>query len=335
MREAGARVLWRAHVGADEPNEHARRAWEFLKPYLAEAEAFAFSRPAYVWPGLDSDKVFVIPPSIDPFSPKNQDLEAAAVRAILAVTEIGPDAARGPATFVRTDGTPGRVDRAADTVQDGPVPADSPVVTQVSRWDRLKDPAGLIAAFERGFGAPGCHLLLAGPDVRRVVDDPEGSEVLAELVARRAELPGELRSRVHLASLPLEDIEENAAVVNAIQRRSDVVVQNSVAEGFGLTVTEAMWKGRPVVATRVGGIQDQIAAGHNGLLVRPGDPAGLAEAVASVLADPALGLALGSAARETVAEKFIVTGRLVAYFRIFESLLSQRPETAVESVPTR
>ena len=95
--------------------------------------------------------------------------------------------------------------------------------------------------------------MLAGPSVADVSDDPEGAEVLAEVTARRRELPAEKRARVHLASLPMDDVEENAAMVNAIQRRSDVVVQKSLAEGFGLTVAEAMWKARPVVASRSAG----------------------------------------------------------------------------------
>ncbi len=149
LREAGARVLWRSHVGADHPNEEVRRAWEFLLPYATQADACAFSRAEYVWEGLDRRRVWVIPPSIDPFSPKNQDLEPAAVHAILAVAGIAPPGREAPATFLRTDGTPGRVDRPAEMIQDSPVPDGVPLITQVSRWDRLKDPFGLIEAFDR------------------------------------------------------------------------------------------------------------------------------------------------------------------------------------------
>ena len=108
-----------------------------------------------------------------------------------------------------------------------------------------------------------------GPSVAEVADDPEGAEVLAETRAQRAALPAELRARVHLASLPMDDLEENAAIVNAIQRRADVVLQKSLAEGFGLTVAEAMWKARPVVASRIGGIQDQIVDGESGVRIDP------------------------------------------------------------------
>src|SRR4029079_19598132 len=105
------------------------------------------------------------------------------------------------------------------------------------------------------------HLVLAGPDVTAVSDDPEGAEVLAEVDAGWRAQPRRTRRRVHLALLPMHDVDENAIIVNALQRRADVIAQKSLAEGFGLTVAEAMWKARPVVASRVGGIQDQIDAG--------------------------------------------------------------------------
>jgi trehalose synthase len=321
LRSAGARVLWRSHIGVDRPNAVARAAWGFLMPYAEQAEAMAFSRRQYAWEGLDPAKVAVVPPSIDPFSPKNQELDGASVRSILAVTGIGPDAGASAATFARTDGTPGRVDRPAAVFQQGPVPEAASLVTQVSRWDRLKGPVGILDAFERHFAAGDEHLLLAGPDVARVVDDPEGATVLQEIVARRESLPEDVRARTHLATLPLDDIEENAATVNAIQRRSDVIVQNSLAEGFGLTVSEAMWKETPVVATRVGGIQDQIVDGQSGLLIEPGDSDALAGAIRTLLEDRDRAAALGRAAHERVAAEFLVTGRLTAYFRLFERLL--------------
>ena len=108
------------------------------------------------------------------------------------------------------------------------------------------------------------HLVLAGPDVFAVADDPEGVDVLEETEAAWRELPPRVRRRVHLALLPMDDADENAVIVNALQRRADVVVQKSLAEGFGLTVSEAMWKARPVVASDVGGIRDQIEDGVTG-----------------------------------------------------------------------
>jgi trehalose synthase len=117
----------------------------------------------------------------------------------------------------------------------------------------------------------GAHLVLAGPEPSGVTDDPEGADVLRSCVARWESLAPEARKHVHLALLPMTDAEENGAVVNALQRWSSVVVQKSIAEGFGLTVAEAMWKARPVVASRVGGIQGQIVDGDSGVLVEPRD----------------------------------------------------------------
>jgi hypothetical protein len=159
------------------------------------------------------------------------------------------------------------------------------VVIQVSRWDALKVPIGVI----RGFAAhvapfvPDAHLVYAGPAVESVTDDPERGQVLAQAIAEYEAMPEEVAERVHLVALSMTDVEENAAIVNALQRRADVVVQKSLAEGFRLTVAEAMWKARPVVARRIGGIQDQIVhppltrrAGPHEPLARSADPLCLA-----------------------------------------------------------
>jgi trehalose synthase len=164
--------------------------------------------------------------------------------------------------------------------------------------------------------------LLAGPSVAEVADDPEGAEVLAEIRAQRAALPAELRARVHLASLPMDDLEENAAIVNAIQRRADVVLQKSLAEGFGLTVAEAMWKARPVVASRIGGIQDQIVDGESGILIDPSDLEATAGAVDDLLDDPARARAMGTAARLRVRASFLGTRHLVQYVELLGRLLA-------------
>lgn len=147
-----------------------------------------------------------------------------------------------------------------------PPPADAPLVVQVSRWDRLKDMAGVLSAFADYFGPArqDLHLMLVGPDVSAVSDDPEGAEVLAACRAAWARLPDPVRRRCHLACIPMDDIDENATIINALQRHATVVVQKSLVEGFGLTVTEAMWKSRPVLASAVGGIQDQITDGTEG-----------------------------------------------------------------------
>ena len=323
LKATGARVVWRCHVGADRPNELAHTAWDFLRPDVERADAYVFSRQEFAWEGLDPNRIWIVPPSIDAFSPKNQELDDRTVRGILQVAGLAADGAKPAPTFVREDGTPGRADRAAEIDQDAPPPGDEPLICQVSRWDRLKDPVGVLEGFARHLADARSHLLLAGPSVAAVADDPEGAEVLAESRAARSVLTPTLRSRVHLACLPMDDVEENAAIVNAIQRRADVVVQKSLAEGFGLTVAEAMWKERPVVATAVGGIQDQIVDGESGILVDdPSDLDAFGAALRGLLAEPDRALRIGRAARERVRKEFLGTRQLIRYLDFLKRLLN-------------
>jgi trehalose synthase len=326
VQSAEVRVVWRCHIGVDSPGEMAREAWDFLRPDIADADAYVFSRERFVWSGLDEKRIWIVPPSIDAFSPKNQDIPAQAVRSILAVAGIQVADGARDALFHRFDGTVARVDRAAELDQDAAVPADAPVVSQVSRWDRLKDPIGVLRCFTESSRSEQAHLLLVGPSVADVADDPEGAEVLAEVRARRQELPTGQRARVHLVSLPMDDVEENAAMVNAVQRRSDVIVQKSLAEGFGLTVAEGMWKAKPLVASAVGGIQDQIEDGVSGLLIDPpGDLGAAAAAIDDLLGDPGRAREIGEAARQRVLEQFLGTRHLVQYMDLLEGMLTAKP----------
>jgi trehalose synthase len=321
--DAGMKVIWRCHIGTDDPNDLSAEAGRFLLPFVTRAHATVFSRRSFVWEGIDAAEVEVIPPSIDAFSAKNQELSEAAVGAILSVAGIVLDGAHTDACFVREDGTPGRVDRVADLRGTGPVPDGAPIVTQVSRWDRLKDPVGVVRGFAEHVPAEtNAHLVYAGPEVAAVSDDPEGAEVLAEIEEFWRSLPPEDQARVHLVCLPMADDEENAAMVNALQRRSTVVVQKSLAEGFGLTVSEAMWKSRPVVASAVGGIQDQIVDGVSGLLLDdPADLAGYGRAVTDLLADPDRAGRMGAAARERVVDRFMASRQLLQYVALLDRLI--------------
>jgi trehalose synthase len=286
LREAGAHVVWSCHVGVDEPNELAREAWAFLRSYVDATDAQVFSRRSYVWDGLGPEGVEVIPPCIDAFAPKNQRLDGSTVRAMLRVAGLVDDGGEdGTASFVRRNGTEGIVSRTAEL--DGePLEPSVRIVLQVSRWDPLKDPVGLLRAFvDHVPSDPWIRLVLAGPEADATADDPEAEDTLAEVRAVRDGLPTRDRHRVLLAILPMDDVDENAAIVNALQRQAAVVVQKSLAEGFGLTVAEAMWKERPVVASRVGGIQDQIVDGVSGALVDPTDPAAVGGAISDLLAD--------------------------------------------------
>ena len=321
VRTRGVSVVWRCHVGLDHPNELAREAWSFLLPYVEEADAYIFSRKAFAWDVLEESKLWLVAPSIDVFSPKNQDLDPDAVRAIMATVGLFDDGDSAP-VFQRQDGTPARVDRRAELDQDASIPAQAPLIAQVSRWDRLKDPVGVLRCFEENCSHPGAHLLLAGPSVAEVVDDPEGAEVLAEVRRKRESLPVDVKERTHLACLPMDDVEENATMVNAIQRSAEVVLQKSLAEGFGLTVAEAMWKSRPVVAGRIGGIQDQIVDGESGCLVDdPADLVAVGGAIDSLLGNPDQARAIGEAARERVRESFLGTRHLVQYMQLIDRML--------------
>ena len=323
LKEAGAIVLWRCHVGLDTPNDLARTAWGFLRPYLEAADDYIFSRRAFVWDDLPDDKIQIVPPSIDAFSPKNQDMAPAQVTAILHAAEVVTDGSPGETpTYVRVDGSEGTVTSTADVVG-GPVPEGARLVVQVSRWDRLKDPLGVMAGFvEHIAPVTEARLVLAGPAVEEVADDPEGAEVLREVIDAREAVEGDVRDRIHLACLPMEDGEENAAIVNALQRRADVIVQKSIAEGFGLTVAEGMWKARPVVASRIGGIQDQIEDGLSGILLDdPRDLDAYGAAVVGLLQDPDGAEAMGAAARERVRTGFLGARHLMQYLDIIANRL--------------
>ena len=289
LRARGVRTVWRSHIGVDAPNDVVREGWAFLQPYVRAADAAVFTRLAYVWDGLQGLRIEIIPPCIDPFAPKNSDLED------------------------------GEVTSALDHAS---LPAGARYMLQVSRWDRLKDPAGVLQAFAEHI-APhtDAFLVLAGPAAASVGDDPEQPAVLADVDDRRGRLPSGVRERVLVAQLPMDDIVENATIVNALQRRAAVVVQKSIAEGFGLTVAEAMWKSRPVVASRVGGIEDQIEHGRSGLLVDdPRDLQAFGEAVVDVLRDEARAAEYGREARQRVARLFITPRHLIAQGRLIADL---------------
>jgi len=326
LKEKAAAVVWRCHVGLDFPNELARDAWRFLMPYVQPADAYVFSREAYAWEGLDEQRIVIIPPSIDAFAPKNQDMAPDNVRAIVAATRLVAGNGATAPTFQQWDQTEGRVVRETLLFDGGPPPPkDARLVVQVSRWDRLKDPVGVIRGFAE-YVAPHTnevHLVLGGPAVAAVSDDPEGQEVLNECRDTWSELPDATRRKVHLACLPMEDAQENAAIVNALQRRADVVVQKSLAEGFGLTVAEGMWKSRPVVASKIGGIQDQIVDGESGLLVDdPHDLEAYGRAVTELLQDDERASEIGRRAHDRVRDEFLGARSLIQYVNLFEKLLT-------------
>jgi len=325
LAEAGARVIWRCHIGVDWENDVTLAGWEFLRPHLAAAQAYVFSRQTYVPSWTPAGKAWIIPPSIDPFSPKNQPLDADTVLAILARLGVLDGAApAAPARFVRRDGDVDTVARPAVIVGERLPGPDDPVLVQVSRWDRLKDMAGVMRGFaDRVVPGGDGYLMLAGPSVKDVSDDPEGAAVYGECLLRWRDLSPAARARILLVTLPLEDIDENAAMVNALQRHATVIAQKSLAEGFGLTVAEGMWKGRPVIGSAVGGIIDQVAEGTGILLPDPADLAAFGSAARFLLGDPDQAARMGKAAHSHVREQYLGDVHLLRYAKLLGTLIAR------------
>ena len=277
LKAIGATVVFRSHVGADEPNALVQAAWDFLLPYVSFADAIVFTRHSSAPSWLETARVAVIPPCIDPCATKNRAMDARAARAILRCAGL-----------------------AEELLVD-------PLVVHVTRWDRLKDPVGVLDSFANSvLDRVDARLILAGPPVHAVADDPEAEAVYRDVERRWQLLPSAERERVALAQLPMRNLHENAAIVNALQRQATVIVKKSLEEGFGLGVTEAMWKRRPVIASRVGGHQDQIEDGISGVLLDdPRDLAACGGAVADLLLDPDGARRLGDAAQQRVRERFL------------------------------
>ncbi len=329
LAEAGAHVVWRCHVGSETTNDWTDQAWAFLRPHLAPCEAHVFSLRRYIPSWIDESKSWVITPSIDPFSAKNEDM--AEIDVIHTLRHIGllpkgGDDSMG--TFTRRDGRRGIVrHRASILSADGSsLEPGVPLVVQVSRWDRLKDMAGVMRGFASSV-APNvdADLVLVGPSVSEVTDDPEGAEVFANCVATWEALPPAAQRRIRLVTLPMQDIDENAAMVNALQRHSTVIVQKSLAEGFGLTVAEGMWKSKAVVASNVGGITEQIAPGTGLLIDDPTDLSAFGETLAALLVRPDKIDEFGTRARQHVLDGFVGDKHLMNYAQLVGWLLSGSP----------
>ncbi|MBI4180254.1 glycosyltransferase [bacterium] len=267
-KKNGGRWIWRCHIDLSAPQSDV---WEFLKPTVEKYDVSVFSAPAFSQ-SLPIPQV-LISPSIDPLSDKNRDLEESEVSAICDRLDI---------------------------------PRDKPLVTQVSRFDYLKDPVGVIEAFKMVKDHVDARLLLVGGSAD---DDPEGAKVLAEVRERAAGDPD-----IQVLCLPPTcNIE-----INAIQRASDIILQKSIKEGFGLTVSEALWKAKPVIAGAVGGIPLQIAHKYSGILTRSVE--GTAYWLKQLLQSPDFARKLGENGREHVRENFLLTRHLRDYLLMFLSL---------------
>jgi len=259
--------IWRCHVDVSNPNT---RLWEFLQKYIERYDSAVFSAPAFSRPL--PIRQFLIAPSIDPLSDKNIELP------------------------------PEQINKVFEKYQ---VPRDKPIVIQISRFDYLKDPVGVIEAFRIVKKSIDCRLVLAGGTAS---DDPEGAKVLAEVQTAAANDPD-----IHILLMKHNDLE-----VNALQRGADVVVQKSVKEGFGLTVTEALWKRKPVVAGAVGGIPLQITHRYSGHLCHSIE--GAAFGIKQFLNNPAYAKKLAENGHQHAKQNFLLTRHLKEYMLLFLSL---------------
>jgi trehalose synthase len=264
-KKNGNHWAWRCHIDLSHPN---RAVWDFLDKFVARYDAAMFSSPEF-------SRALPIPqylfyPAIDPLSEKNRNLESGFVARTLTQYQIDP---------LR------------------------PILTQISRFDRLKDPVGVIRAYRIVKRYFDCQLVLAGGSAS---DDPEGAEVLKEVVR---EANGE--ADIHIIELPAWAPLE----VNALQRASTIVIQKSLREGFGLTVSEALWKKKPVVASAVGGIPVQIIHKHTGLLAHSIE--GTAYQIRFLLSHPEIAAKLGENGHEHVKENFLITQKLKRYMTLF------------------
>ncbi|HCF61515.1 MAG TPA: glycosyl transferase family 1 [Myxococcales bacterium] len=330
-RERGLKALWRCHIGLDERTDSTRAAWRFLRPFLQGYHHAAFSAPEYI-PSYLAGKSTIIYPALDPYSHKNRELSVPKIVGILC--NAGLQTAHEPVP-TRAFAQP-----AKRLCADGKFRAPGelgllfrPIVLQVSRWDKLKGWKPLVDAFVRLKAKAGngeasklaprnrrrlelCRLVLAGPDPSGVTDDPEGKEVFNELCRTWLELPPEIQQDIALLSLPMASRKENALVVNALQRCASIVVQNSLREGFGLTVTEAMWKGKAVLGSSAVGIRQQIRDRIDGRLVAdPSDPEEIASRLFEMIVSPHQRHRLGRNAQRRVHDEFLVFSQLSRYLR--------------------
>ena len=308
LAERGALVVWRCHIGTERTNGYTEEGWRFLEPFLAPCRAYVFSHRGFVPPLLEASEVHIIAPLIDPYSAKNRPLNEARVQRLLVKVGLFGD---------NVDG------RFAGSVLGGagPVQRDDRLVVQVSRWDRLKDMQGVLEGFAAMVdGQAGLRLALVGPEVKSVSDDPEDAGVLDDCLAHWENLPHKVRSAIRIVGLPMNDVEVNGLMVNAIQRQATVVVQKSLEEGFGLTVAEAMWKARPVVASAVGGIVDQVAPGTGVLLRDPSDLDTFGRVLADLLADPEQRTDMGRRARARIRSNFLSDRHLLDFARLIEAV---------------
>ncbi|MGB3851972.1 MAG: glycosyltransferase [Tunicatimonas sp.] len=338
-----ATIIWRSHIGLDFSNAGTDAAWSFLRPYLASCDHYVFSAPEYIPEGL-SGNVTIIHPSLDPLSHKNRELSLHKLTGILnnagllstAHPTIYP-AFKHPVIRLQPDGTFVSAQQGEDVGL-----LFRPIITQVSRWDRLKGFLPLMQGFAELKRHPSTYtdaaqknhrriahriknarLVLAGPDPDFVNDDPEGEQVLKELVDFYTTLSPTVQQDIVVLKLPMQSAKENALIVNALQRCSYAVVQNSLREGFGLTATEAMWKRIPVLVSSACGLRTQVRDGIDGLLVDdPEDANQIATRLGTLVSEPKRAEAMGFSAQQRVREHFLTFQQISQWLTLFSRVMS-------------
>ena len=337
----GLCTIWRCHIGHDEHVPQTKAAWRFMKEYLHGYDHCVFTATEY-FPDYVSGRASIIHPALDPLSHKNRELSpqeivGALCNAGLAMAHHPVCGTPFPELAERLDAA-GEFRPAANGTEIGLL--YRPIITQVSRWDRLKGLVPLLEAFHQlkrrasegvnGFG-PELHaqiriarLVLAGPDPASIQDDPEGQEVLGELRRTYMALDPETQKDVAILSLPMGSLEHNALMVNALQRCSTLVVQNSLREGFGLTVTEAMWKRVPVLGTQAVGLRMQIRDGLDGRLVHePENVDGVAATLAEMLGDARQRELWARSAQRRAYSQFSVFTQVARWIRVLAACVDQ------------
>ncbi len=340
-QELSMALLFRCHIGLDEDLPQTRAAWEFLRPFAEQSDYAVFSAPEYI-PDFLAGRAGIIHPAIDPLSFKNRELTPQKLNGVLCNARLAvehhpvvPRPFAESAKRLSPDGSFEPADRG-----DGIGLIYRPIVTQISRWDRLKGFEPLLEGFRRlkeralaGAGAASdrhqrrlelVRLVLAGPDPDAIADDPEGKETLGCLIEAHRALPPRIQEDVALVSLPMGCRKSNELMVNALQRCSSVVVQNSLREGFGLTVTEAMWKHSAVLGSRACGIRQQLRDGVDGRLVQdPEDPEEIARELDRMLEDLPGRAELGQNAQRRVHDEFLVFTQVRRWLEVLTDRVEQ------------
>lgn len=333
--EMDIHTLWRCHIGLKRATDRTHHAWGFLRPYMDGYDRVAFSAHEYV-PEYLLGRHRIIHPAIDPLNHKNRELDPVKMMGVMCNADLVRP--HQPLVTPPFDHTARRL-RGDGTFASATEPDEigflyRPMVTQISRWDRLKGFLPLMKGFakmkrravERSDDQwPSerhkrrmaiVRLALGGPDPGAIQDDPEGIEVIEELKAVYCSLPEEVQNDIAILALPMESRKENALMVNVLQRVSSVVFQNSIQEGFGLTVTEAMWKRRPVLASNAGGILEQIEDGTDGCInPHPEDEDEIAEKLEWLLLEMAERERFGKNAQRKVYDKFLVFNQVAQWVR--------------------